>query len=125
MLRRLIRQLGAVTVAQALWRHRGTVLRTADLARHEPQRVRCRETDDLLTEAKAVAALDRAVPTDTSIRITGIDAGAVTLEGQADPRELAAARAALLRVPKIADVQTDGAGSPSTDDVLAGALPQL
>ena len=122
LLRRWVRQIGVVTLAQAAWRHRGTVLRSADLVRHVPQRVRCRETDDLLTEVKAVAVLDRAVPTDTSIRITGIDDGSVTLGGQADQRELAAARTALLRVATVVDVQTDGAGSPSADDVLAHAV---
>jgi hypothetical protein len=123
MLRRWIRQIGFVTIAQAAWRHRGTVVRAVDLARHTPQRVRCRETDDLVTEARALAALDRAVPTDTSIRITGIADGSVTLEGRADQLELETARSALLRIPKVADVQTDAAGSPSTDDVLANALP--
>ena len=121
LLRRWVRQVGVVTLAQVAWRHRGTVARSADLLRHVPQRVRCRETDELLTEVKAVAALDRAVPTDTSIRITGIDDGSVTLDGQADQRDLAAARAALLRVSTVADVRTDAAGSTSAEDVLASA----
>ena len=123
MLRRWVRQIGVVTIAQVLWRHRGSAIRAVDLARHAPQAVRSRQLDQLATEARAVLALDRTVPRDMSIRITGIDDGSVVLGGQADVGELAAARAALLRLPNVADVRTDGAGHPSTDQLLAGALP--
>ena len=123
MLRRWVRQVGFVTIAQALWRHRGTAMRTVDLARHTPHAVRNRDLDDLATEARAVVALDRTVPRDTSIRITGIDDGSVVLDGQADVSELAAARATLLRLRNVADVRTDGAGLPSAEQLLAGSLP--
>jgi hypothetical protein len=123
VLRRWIRQVGLVTIGQVAWRHRGSLVRTADLVRHVPQRVRCRETDDLVTEAKAVLALDQAVPADTAVRITGIADGAVTLAGRADPAELQRARSALLRVPKVVDVQTDAGVQPSTDELLAHAVP--
>jgi hypothetical protein len=121
MIRRLFRQFGAMTVASFAWKHRGTVLRAVDLAKRAPTLVRDGRTDELKTEARALVALDSAVPTDTTVRISGVDSGTVSLRGEPAGAAAEAARRALVSVPAISDVRTDDRGQPTAaqlyDDV--------
>jgi hypothetical protein len=118
MIRRLFRQLGAVTIARYAWDHRGSVVRAADLATRAPALVRDGRTADLKTEARAVLALDAAVPTDTDVRISGIDDGTVSLRGNPAGAALQSARQALVTLPTVVDVRTDGGDNPTLDHVL-------
>jgi hypothetical protein len=118
MIRRLVRKVGAFTIASWAWQHRGSVVRAADLARRAPTLVRDRRTDELTTEARAVLALDSAVPTDTSVRISGVEQGTVTLKGHPAGPGADAARKALVTLPAVVDVRTDDVDQPTLDDVL-------
>jgi hypothetical protein len=120
MIRRMFRQVGSVAVASWMWKHRGSVLRTSDLAMRAPQIVRTGRTADLPVEAKAILALDRTHPTDASVRITGINDGSVTLR-DLDGKDLEAARSSLCSVREVADVQTRPVDQPTVDDALATA----
>jgi len=119
MVRRMIRRVSSVAMATFLWQHRGSVARTADLVRRLPQVVRAGDSRDAITEAKAIVALDRKVPTSIDIRITGVGDGAVTLRGNARDDSLDRARETLLGVSEVLDVRTDGLGQPTIDDVVA------
>jgi len=119
MIRRLIRKAGTFTIATWAWQHRGSVLRAADLAKRAPTLVKDKRTDELTTEARAVLALDSAVPTDTSVRISGIDQGTVTLKGHPAGPAADAARKVLVTLPAVVDVRTDDVDQPTLDDVLA------
>ena len=121
MFRRMFRQAGSMAVATFLWQHRGSVVRTVDLARRLPQLVQDGRGRDALTEAKAIVALDAKVPTSTDIRITGIQDGAVTLRGDLRDESLDVARKALLDVPDVLDVRTDAVDQPTLDSELATA----
>ena len=119
MIRRTFRRVGSMAVATFLWQHRGSVVRTVDLARRLPQLISGRKTGDAVTEAKAIVALDGKVPTSTDIRISGISEGAVTLRGELHDDSLDVARRTLLGVTDVLDVRTDGVEQPTLDDELA------
>lgn len=123
MIRRMFRQVGSVAMATFLWQHRGSVMRTADLARRLPQLVSTGKSGDAMTEAKVIVALDGTVPTSTGVRITGVDDGAVTLRGDVPPSSLESARQAVLSVSDVLDVRTDATEQPTVDDALASARP--
>lgn len=121
MIRRMLREVGTVTVVTWAWKHRGTVLRGVDLASHLPELVSSRRMNDGLTEAKALYALDGPVPADTDVRITGIADGAVTLRGDLQVESLARARDALLSLSEVTDVRTDGTRQPVYDGATTTA----
>jgi hypothetical protein len=122
MIRRLFRQLGTMTVLSFLWKHRGSVVRGVDLAKRAPRLVRDGRTGDLAAEARAVAALDGPLATETKVRISGIEDGSVLLRGDPSGAELQSARATLLSsVPSVVDVRTDDTGQPTLDSMLEGA----
>jgi hypothetical protein len=122
MIRRLFRQVGTMTVLSFLWKHRGSVVRTVDLAKRAPALVRDGRTRDLTAEARAVVALDGPLATDTGVRISGVEDGSVVLRGDASGPELQSARATLLtEVPNVVDVRTDAGGQPTLDSMLEGA----
>ena len=103
------------------WRHRGTLRRAGDLAVRTPVMLREGRTPELATEARAVLALDATLPKETSVRISGIDAGTVTLHGDPGARAVTAVRTALLHVPGVADVRSDGSTLPTTSSMLSAA----
>ncbi len=117
----MFRQVGAVAVVSFLWQHRGSVVRTVDLAQRLPQLLSSGKGGDAFTEAKAVVALDGPLPTSTDVRITGIDDGAVTLRGDVSVESLGTARSALLGVSDVLDVRTDGLDQITLDDMLTPA----
>ncbi|MEO6318358.1 MAG: hypothetical protein ABIP36_06200 [Acidimicrobiales bacterium] len=117
----MFRQVGSMAVATFLWQHRGSVVRTTDLARRLPQLVTTGNTDAAVTEAKVIMALDGEVPTQTDVRITGIDDGAVTLRGDLPAGSLESARHAAMSVANVLDVRTDGDQQPTFDEALAAA----
>jgi hypothetical protein len=119
MIRRLVRKVGAFTIASAAWQHRGTVLRAVDLAKRVPTLVRDGRTDELKIEARALVALDSAVPTDTTLRISGVEDGTVSLRGAPAGPAAEAARQALVSVPAINDVRTDDRDNPTADALYA------
>jgi hypothetical protein len=121
MIRRLVSKVGALTIATWAWQHRGSLVRTVDFARRAPTLVRDRRTDELTAEARALLALDGAVPTDTSVRISGIEHGTVTLRGHPAGPGVDAARQALVALPVVSDVRTDDTDQPTVDAVLANA----
>jgi hypothetical protein len=121
MIRRMFRQVGAMAMATFLWQHRGSVLRAIDLVQRAPQLLSARRGAEALTEAKAIVALDGAVPTSTDIRITGISDGAVLLRGDPHGESLDVARRTLLGVGDVLDVRTDGTDQPTVEDVVATA----
>src|SRR3546814_6141394 len=92
MIRRMSRQAGAFTIASFAWKHRGTVMRAVDLLRRTPELVSSGRTEDLTTEARAVAALDGPFGATTDVRITGVDDGTVMLRDSLAGPALAAAR---------------------------------
>lgn len=108
-----------MAVVTFLWQHRGSVVRTVDLGRRLPQLLGNGKAGDAFTEAKAVVALDGAVPTSTDVRITGIDDGAVTLRSDGRLDSIDAARQALLGVSDVLDVRTDGHDQVTVDKALA------
>lgn len=105
-LRRLIYNLSVTSVVHAGWRHRGSVVRAADLARRLPSRIRQGQTAEALTEARAVLALDRELRSDTSVRLSTISGGTALIKGQPRGRSLDRARSALLSLPDVTDVRT-------------------
>ena len=119
MFRRMFRQAGSMAVATFLWQHRGSVVRTVDLARRLPQLVQDGRARDAFTEAKAIVALDAKVPTRTDVRITGFDAGSMTIRGDVPFDHLEEARATLLAVDDVIDVRTSALEQPTFDDALA------
>ena len=123
MIRRAFRQVGSVAVASFLWQHRGSVVRAADLARRLPQLLSSGKSDEAVTEAKVIVALDGKVPTNTGVRITGIDDGAVTLRGDVPAEFIEPARQAVLSVSEVLDLRTDAGNQPTLDDALESTQP--
>lgn len=119
MIRRFVRQVGAFTIASFAWQHRGTLVRAADLVRRAPQLVQSGRTEDLTTEARAIAALDGPFGDEPTVRITGVEHGAVTLRDNIAGPSLDAARGALRSVPTVLDIRTEGVEHPTLDDALA------
>ena len=115
IVRRLVPQLGMMTVAKLAWSHRASVVRVADLATRVPEAIRDGRTNELAAEARAVLALDAVLPTDLSVRISGLDDGSLTLRGNPGARALAAARKQLVAVTQIRDIRTDGTDLPTAD----------
>lgn len=116
----MFRQVGSAAIAGWMWQHRGSVVRTADLAARTPQLVRTGRTADLPVEAKAIMALDRTHPTDMGVRISGISDGSVSLR-DLDAADLESARSSLCSVREVAEVRTQAADQPTFDDALAAA----
>ena len=123
MITHLFRQVGAVAVASFLWQHRGTAVRTVDLACRLPQLVQDGRVRDALTEAKAIVALDSQMPTRMDVRLTGFDGGAMSIRGDLSLEHLEEARTTLLKVDDVVDVRTSDVHQPTLDDVLTGARP--
>jgi hypothetical protein len=119
--RLLVPELGAATLAGWAWRHRGTLVRAGDLALRSPSLVRDGRTRELATEARAVLALDAPMAKTTSVRISGVDAGTVTVHGDPGPRAVTAVRDALREVPGVSDVRSDGSTLPTAASVLEAA----
>ena len=123
MIRNLFRQVGTVAVASFLWQHRGSVVRSLDLALRLPDLVRDGRIRDGLTEAKAIVALDGKMPTRTDVRITGFENGSMTVRGDLPLDHFDEARHTLLGVADVVDVRTSAVEQPTLDDALAGARP--
>jgi hypothetical protein len=123
MIRHMFRQVGTVAVASFLWQHRGSVVRTFDLACRLPDLVQDGRVRDALTEAKAIVALDGRMPTRMDVRISGFQNGSMTVRGDLAFDQFEEARDTLLRVSDVVDVQTSTLGQPTFDDALAGARP--
>jgi hypothetical protein len=122
MIRSTLRQIGTLTVATWVWHHRGSALRVVDMGMRAPQMVRDNQVQEALIEARAIVALDGPLPTDTTIRISGVDAGTVTLRDDLDPSTLDLASQTLLKISDVLDVRTDGTGHAAVDDAIgAGA----
>src|SRR3546814_4302584 len=116
MIRRMIRQAGAFTIASFAWKHRGTVMRAVDLLRRTPELVSSGRTEDLTTEARAVAALDGPFGAATDVRITGVDDGNVMLRDSLAGPALDAARGVLRSVDPVLDVRTGAGDHPNPAD---------
>jgi|GEM_PF-5427621 len=121
MHRRWLYQTGSLALLNAGWRHRGSLVRGLDWAKRLPGRMRDGRTAELVTEARAIMALDRELRTDTSIRITGVNNGTVSLRGQPAGSSLDTARSVLLPVADIVDIRTDDLGQPTLDNLVAGS----
>jgi hypothetical protein len=121
MFRRTFRQISSIAVATFLWQHRGSAIRTVDLARRLPQLVQAGRSRDALTEAKAIVALDHRIPTRTDVRITGFEDGSMCLRGDVPVAHLEEARQTLLAVDDVVDVRTSPLDQPTFDDALATA----
>jgi hypothetical protein len=112
LLRRLVPEIGFLTVVGFAWNHRGTVARLADLALDAPRLVKEGDTRSLVQHGRLLYELDRAMPTDTRVRLSGVDQGSVTLAGDPGPQALARATEVLCGTHGITDVRTDGANHP-------------
>jgi hypothetical protein len=123
MIRYLFRQVGTVAVASFLWQHRGSVVRTADLALRLPHLVQDGRARDALTEARAILALDGPMPTRMDVRITGFQDGSMTVRGDLPLDHLEEARQTLLAVGDVVDVRTSDVEQSTLDELLAGARP--
>ena len=123
MIRHLFRQVGTVAVASFIWQHRGSAIRTFDLACRLPHLVQDGRVRDALTEAKAIVALDGPMPTRTDVRISGFENGSMTVRGDLALDQFEEARNTLLKVADVVDVRTSTIGQPTFDDALAGARP--
>ena len=121
MIRHLFRQVGSVAVASFLWQHRGSVVRTVDLACRLPHLIQDGRSRDALTEAKAIVALDSKIPTRTDVRITGVHDGCATVRGDLPLDRFEETRATLLAVKDVVDVRTSAVEQPTFDDALARA----
>ena len=119
MTRLLIRRVGMVAITSFLWQHRGSVVRTVDLACRLPQAILDGRARDALTEAKAIVALDRKVPTRTDVRISGFEDGSMLLRGDLPLESFEETRATLLAVGDVVDVRTSPVGQHTFDDVVA------
>jgi hypothetical protein len=119
MFRRMFRQAGSMAVATFLWQHRGSAVRSVDLARRLPHLVQSGRSRDALTEAKAIVALDARIPTRTDVRITGFEDGSLCLRGDVPLDHLEDARQTLLAVDDVVDVRTSALDQPTLDDALA------
>ena len=122
LLRRLMfPELGAATAAGWAWRHRGTVMRAADLVVRSPSMLRDGGSRRAGHRGACGAGLDGPLPKATKVRISGIDAGTVTVHGDPGAKAVAAVRAALRDLPGVSDVRTDGATLPTAATLLQAA----
>jgi hypothetical protein len=121
LLRRLVPELGFLTVAGFAWNHRGTVRRALDLATDAPRLVREDGLGGIVQHGRLLLELDRAMPTALGVRISGVDAGSVTLAGDPGARALARATEALRGVRGVTDVRTDGTTHPTVPAAYASA----
>lgn len=112
LLRRFVPRFGFLTVAGLVWNHRGTAVRLVDLALDTPRLVREDGTAGVARHGRVLLELDRALPTDMKVRVSGVDDGSVTLAGDPGPKALSRATEALCRVRGVVDVRTDGATHP-------------
>jgi hypothetical protein len=120
MLKRLLPQIGSLTLIGVAWRHRASIIRVADLARHAPQHLLDGHPQELATEARAVLALDAALPESSNVRIRGVENGTVSLRGQGPVgHDLETARDTLLSVMMLVDVDSDDLGQQNFNDLLA------
>jgi hypothetical protein len=110
-----------MTVAGFAWRHRGSVVRLADVVAKTPRMLREDGTTELAQHAKALLALDQTMPTDMDVRISGIENGTITLAGDPGPQAVAAAKDALCKVAGVTDVRTDGTNHTTADAAYASA----
>jgi hypothetical protein len=117
ILRRLIPQIGLLTVARFTWNHRGTAVRGVDLALDVPRILREEGPSGIVRDGRLLFELDRAMPTDTAVRISGVNDGSVTLAGDPGPEALARATEALCRVQGVVDVRTDGSSHPVVSEL--------
>jgi hypothetical protein len=69
ILRRLIPQMGFLTVAGLAWNHRATVARTVELATEVPRILREDGPSGLVEHGKRLIELDRSAPTDLRVRL--------------------------------------------------------
>jgi hypothetical protein len=111
-LRRLVPEIGFLTLAGVAWSHRGTVVRLVDLAMDTPRLVRERDSETLVQHGRLLYELDRAMPTEMRDRLSGVDHGSVTLAGDPGPQALARATEVLCGTHGITDVRTDGSTHP-------------
>ena len=121
LIRRLVPQFGVMAVAKLAWGHRGTVVRLGDLVLKAPRLVQDGGTSELAIHARAVLALDAAAPTNTDVRVSGIDNGSLTLQGDPGGKALAAVTDALCTVKGVTDVRTDGTSHAAVDTAVASA----
>jgi hypothetical protein len=112
LLRRFVPQIGFLTVAGFAWNHRGTVVRAVDLAMDAPRLLKEGDTRSLVQQGRLLYELDRKLPTDLRVRLSGVDHGAVTLAGDPGPEALSLATDALCGIHGITDVRTDGTSHP-------------
>jgi hypothetical protein len=119
LIRRWFREMGTIAVLTWLWAHRGTVTRTVDLAARAPSELSQGRWADLGTEARAIKALDRDLAAARDVRITQVADGTICFRAGAAPRALDLARTAVLPIPTVLDVRTDGSRQPTLDDELA------
>jgi len=120
LVRHLVRRVGMVAITSFTWQHRGSALRTFDLALRVPRLLRDGQARDALTEAKAIVALDAKVPARTDLRLTGVHDGTLLVRGDLPRDSFDEARATLLAVDDVVDVRTVSARQPTLDDALAG-----
>lgn len=123
MIRSTLRQIGTLTIATWVWHHRGSALRVVDMGMRAPQLVRDNQVQDALVEARAILALDGPIPTDTTVRISGVDAGTITLRDDLDPSTLGVTTQTLLKISDVLDVRTDSTGHTTVDDALDAGAP--
>lgn len=119
--RLFVRRVGMVAITSFLWQHRGSVVRTVDLATRLPQAILDGRGRDALTEAKAIAALDGKVPTRTDVRISGFEDGSMLLRGDLPLDAFEETRNTLLAVRDVVDVRTSPVAQPTVDDAVASA----
>ena len=117
--RLFVRRVGMVAITSFLWQHRGSVMRSVDLACRLPQAILDGRARDALTEAKAIVALDSKVPTRTDVRISGFEDGSMVLRGDLPLESFEETRAALLAVRDVVDVRTSPVAQPTFDDAVA------
>jgi hypothetical protein len=110
--------LGLATVAGFTWGHRGTLVRVGDLALDTPRLVHDGGARRVVQRGRLLFELDRALPTDMDVRISGVEDGSVTLAGDPGPTALSRATEALCRVRGVVDVRTDGTGHPVLGDAV-------
>ena len=121
LVRLLVRRVGMVAITSFTWQHRGSAVRTFDLALRVPQLLRDGRARDALTEAKAIVALDAKVPSRIDLRLTGVHDGTLLVRGDLPLNAFDEARATLLAVDDVVDVRSVSVRQPTFDDALAGA----
>jgi len=119
LIRHLIRRVGMVAITSFTWQHRGSAVRTFDLVWRVPQLLRDGRARDALTEAKAIVALDKEVPSRTDLRLSGVHDGTLLVRGEVGVDSFDQARSTLLAVDDVVDVRTVSAQQPTFDDAIA------